>query len=546
MSSLVARRRRSARQTARARGSAGRDPHADPLGRRRPGARGAARHAQARGARAWKEYCLGYTEDPAHPPVRGSSRKSAATTRSCCSRTSRSRAHCEHHMAPIIGKAAIAYLPTNRVVGISKLARVLHGFARRLQIQERLTAEVAQCIWDHLKPRGVAVVIDASHACMTARGVRTPGVIDGHQPGDGRFPFGPSQPRGSAETDGVLMGSLLVRGGQKLNGRIEPSANKNAVLPVLCATLLSDAPITLRNVPEITDVVRIVDFFGEIGTTVEWDKVGKILRIDHSTVEEGQGHAFAAGHARLDHDDPGPDHAAGRGAAGARGQGLHAGRARDRPARRGVPRFRCRASAGEGRDRLQGDGQRRGHAHVAGIRFRHHDRELHPLRADGRGKSQIVNAACEPHVQEMCVFLEKCGAKLKGKGTSMVSIEGNAKLGGADYTFNDDFHEIATFLALSAVTNGDISVRNGCPEHFDLIDQTFAKFGAEVEHAGGWSRIRRTGELKVKENFTSHLITKVEAAPWPYIPADLLPIFIALGVRAGARRCSGTRSTKAA
>ena len=83
---------------------------------------------------------------------------------------------CEHHMAPIIGKAAIAYLPRDRVVGISKLARVLQGYARRLQVQERLTAEVAQCVWDHLQPHGVAVVIEASHACMTARGVRTPGV----------------------------------------------------------------------------------------------------------------------------------------------------------------------------------------------------------------------------------------------------------------------------------------------------------------------------------------------------------------------------------
>ena len=86
------------------------------------------------------------------------------------------QSHCEHHMAPIIGKAAIAYLPNDRVVGISKLARVLHGFARRLQVQERLTAEVADCIWENLQPQGVAVVIEASHSCMTARGVRTPGV----------------------------------------------------------------------------------------------------------------------------------------------------------------------------------------------------------------------------------------------------------------------------------------------------------------------------------------------------------------------------------
>ncbi len=84
--------------------------------------------------------------------------------------------HCEHHMAPIIGKAHVAYLPRNRVVGISKLARVVNTYARRLQVQERLTAEIADCIQKVLDPLGVAVVIEASHACMTARGVKTPGV----------------------------------------------------------------------------------------------------------------------------------------------------------------------------------------------------------------------------------------------------------------------------------------------------------------------------------------------------------------------------------
>ena len=84
--------------------------------------------------------------------------------------------HCEHHMAPILGKAHVAYLPRDRVVGISKLARVVHAYAKRLQVQERLTAEIADCIQNVLEPQGVAVVIEASHACMTARGVRTPGV----------------------------------------------------------------------------------------------------------------------------------------------------------------------------------------------------------------------------------------------------------------------------------------------------------------------------------------------------------------------------------
>jgi len=126
-------------------------------------------------ARAWKEYCVGYEEDPAIHLSR-IFEEVGGYDEVVLLKDIPFQSHCEHHMAPIIGKAAIAYLPRDHVVGISKLARVLHGFARRLQIQERLTAEVAQCIWDHLKPHGVAVVIEASHACMTARGVRTPGV----------------------------------------------------------------------------------------------------------------------------------------------------------------------------------------------------------------------------------------------------------------------------------------------------------------------------------------------------------------------------------
>jgi GTP cyclohydrolase I len=84
--------------------------------------------------------------------------------------------HCEHHMAPIIGRAHVGYLPSERVVGISKLARVVEAFARRFQVQEKMTAEVARCINDVLKPRGVGVVIEATHECMTTRGVHNRGV----------------------------------------------------------------------------------------------------------------------------------------------------------------------------------------------------------------------------------------------------------------------------------------------------------------------------------------------------------------------------------
>lgn len=126
-------------------------------------------------ARAWRDWCRGNFENPAvhldrtFEDVGGYNEIIVLSNMPFHS-------HCEHHMAPIAGKASIAYLPKNRVVGISKLARVLHGYASRLQVQERLTSEVAECIWHHLQPRGVAVLIEGTHGCMTSRGVSTPGV----------------------------------------------------------------------------------------------------------------------------------------------------------------------------------------------------------------------------------------------------------------------------------------------------------------------------------------------------------------------------------
>ena len=129
----------------------------------------------ARVARSYSELFAGYETDP-RTYLERTFEEVGGYDELVVLRDIRVVSFCEHHMLPVIGRAHVGYLPSNRVVGISKLARVLNAYARRLQIQERLTAEVAQCIWDRLQPQGVAVVIEASHACMTARGVRTPGV----------------------------------------------------------------------------------------------------------------------------------------------------------------------------------------------------------------------------------------------------------------------------------------------------------------------------------------------------------------------------------
>ena len=149
-----------------------------------------------------------------------------------------------------------------------------------------------------------------------------------------------------------------------------------------------------------------------------------------------------------------------------------------------------------------------------------------------KGKSTLVNAASEPHVQDLCAALVAMGAKIKGLGTSMLEITGVKKLHGATITINSDYHEIVTFLALGAITGGEVSVKKSLPHHFDLITRAFAKLGVIVEHDGDTATVRRNQKLVIETPFTANLLTKIEAAPWPYFSVDLLPLMIALSTRA--------------
>jgi len=129
----------------------------------------------ARVARAFEDWFSGYTQDPEGYLARTFEEVSGYDDMVIL-KDIRFESHCEHHLAPIIGRAHVGYLPNNKVVGISKLARVVDAFARRLQVQENMNAQIAQCIQRVLEPKGVAVVIEAAHQCMTTRGVHKSGV----------------------------------------------------------------------------------------------------------------------------------------------------------------------------------------------------------------------------------------------------------------------------------------------------------------------------------------------------------------------------------
>jgi len=329
------------------------------------------------------------------------------------------------------------------------------------------------------------------------------------------------------------MSNLIVHGGLPLRGQIVPSANKNAVLPILCATLLTDQPLRLIGVPDITDVKKILQIFRMLGSDVTVDFGTGILDLHHHATEfdpvlhklpeEMRSSIMLVppllarfGVARLENDV----------------KGCTLGVREIDPHVEVFERFGAGVERSAESLMVYAGPQMLANHHWLDYASVTTTENFVLCAASAQGTSTLVNAASEPHVQEFCRFLAMLGVEIDGIGTSRLSIEGRRQLGGGEFRFSEDFHEIATFLALGAITGGDIVVRNSAPEQFPLIDRTFAKFGVEVVHRDGWSRAALDGPLRVRKPFTPNILTKVEAAPWPYLPVDLLPIFIALGVKA--------------
>jgi UDP-N-acetylglucosamine 1-carboxyvinyltransferase len=326
---------------------------------------------------------------------------------------------------------------------------------------------------------------------------------------------------------------LIVDGGVPLSGRIEPSANKNAVLPILCATLLTRQPVLLRNVPDITDVRKILQFFKEIGSDVQTDLPRGTIGLHHRhsafdarrhRLPEGMRSSIMLvppllarfGEARIEDEV----------------KGCTLGVREIDPHVETMRRFGAHVERSDEGFVVRCDGPLRAAEHWLDYASVTTTENFVLCAALAGGRSVLTNAACEPHVQEFCEFMCRLGANIEGVGTSRLVICGVDSLVGAEFRFTEDFHEVATFLALGAITGGEVTVRNSTPEHFPLIDRSLAKFGVHVTHRDGWSHVRVNAGLRVAEPFTRNMLQKIEAAPWPYLPVDLLPIFMALGVRA--------------
>ncbi|HYC72924.1 MAG TPA: UDP-N-acetylglucosamine 1-carboxyvinyltransferase [Opitutaceae bacterium] len=329
------------------------------------------------------------------------------------------------------------------------------------------------------------------------------------------------------------MADLIVQGGKPLSGTITPSGNKNSALPILCATLLTDEPVTLLNVPNITDVEKLVNFFGEQGSRIAWDRDAGRLEVDHSSFDARRLNGELPAGMRSSVLLFAPLlHRLKKFTLPSNAKGCSLGIRELDPHLEILGHLGAKVSSARGDLKLALSRRFRGTRHWPDYMSVTATENFVMAAALADGESVLINAASEPHVQDLCAVLAGMGADLGGIGTSMLTVRGVKALRGGTFRINTDHHEVVTFLALGAITGGEVRVKHSLPQHFDLIARSFAKLGVEVGHRGDTAFVRRNQKLVVEQPFTTNLLPKIEAAPWPYFPVDLLPCMIALAVRA--------------
>jgi UDP-N-acetylglucosamine 1-carboxyvinyltransferase len=322
--------------------------------------------------------------------------------------------------------------------------------------------------------------------------------------------------------------SFVIEGGRPLNGRVRAAGNKNGALPILAATLLTTEPVTLTNVPRIRDVETMVELLADLGAETEW--IGRNeVRIDASDVSKTDVDADLATRIRASFLVAGPL----------------------------VARFGRAALPPPGGDVI---GRRRLDVHIHafqqlgadvrinrafeflahGLRGKHvfldeasvmgtENAVMAAVLADG--ETVIGNAACEPHVQDLCRFLVALGAHIEGIESNVLRIRGVERLGGGEYRIAPEHIEVASFIGLAAVTGGDLWIDETEPRDLVPVLPHFERLGVRVEIEGTSVHVP-PGQALVIQDDLGDQIPKIEDGPWPAFPADLTSIALAVATQA--------------
>ncbi|HMP90974.1 MAG TPA: UDP-N-acetylglucosamine 1-carboxyvinyltransferase [Kiritimatiellia bacterium] len=324
------------------------------------------------------------------------------------------------------------------------------------------------------------------------------------------------------------MTTLIVTGGNPISGEYTPTGNKNAALPALAACLLTDQPLTLHNIPLIKDVEVMLQLLASLG--VEINRAGstvvlqarniKPVRLDRELCRRVRASILLAGPlvartGRAEFFPPGGD-VIGRRRLDTHFAGLKA---------LGVSVQTGKAFVFK-RKKLKPADMLLDEASVTATE------NILMVAALTEGESTLYNAACEPHVQDLCRLLEKMGARIDGIGTNLLRVRGAGSLGGAEMTIGPDYIEMGSFMAASLVTGGELKIRG--MENFqslEIIRRTFSKLGIHWSARGNILKLPAHDRMDVVNDFGS-AIPKIEDGIWPAFPSDLMSVAIVLATQA--------------
>ena len=331
------------------------------------------------------------------------------------------------------------------------------------------------------------------------------------------------------------MGSFHIEGGKKLHGTLTPQGAKNEALQILCATLLTPEKVEIENIPEIIDVIKLIDLLGSLGVKIQ---------------KKGPGHyIFQADEVDINYLNSGDFAAKG---AGLRGSIMVVGPLLSRFGKGFIPK--------PGGDKI---GRRRLDTHFIGFEklgakftfdnkssfFKAEAKRLKGVKmlldeasvtgtanilmaaVLAEGETEIYNAACEPYLQQLCRMLQSMGAKIKGVGSNLLTITGVKELGGCGHRILPDMIEVGSFIGLAAMTQSEIRLNNVGYEHLGMIPDVFKRLGIKMTLDDDDLIIHEQETYEV-ETFIDGSILTIADAPWPGFTPDLLSIVLVVATQA--------------
>jgi UDP-N-acetylglucosamine 1-carboxyvinyltransferase len=322
--------------------------------------------------------------------------------------------------------------------------------------------------------------------------------------------------------------SFVIEGGRRLQGSVRAAGNKNGALPILAACLLTSEPVTLTNLPRIRDVETMMELLHGLGAEVEWTGANE-ARIHAADLTTHEVDEILAERIRASFLLAGPLLArVGRASVPPPG-GDVIGRRRLDPHLHAFERLGAEISVGERYelkcDKLEGAAVFLDEASVMGTENAVMTAVLAP------GATTLTNAACEPHVQDLCHFLVSLGADIREIGSNTIHITGVSQLSGGTYRVRPEHIEVGSFIGLAAVTGGEITIEDVEPDDLVSILPSFERLGVRVEVTETAVRVPPNQTLSIRDDVGGQ-IPKLEDGPWPAFPADLTSIAIAIATQA--------------